>query len=260
MVFCFKCINRFSVAVSLVCLLFSFFFVAAPGVYAASGPEWSYDAESESGPEYWGDISEKYKACKDGLSQSPIDLTGALDVQLPRIIFNYAPTKLNIINNGHTIEVKYDKGSFITIAKEKYKLMQFHFHTPSEHLIDGLPAVMEMHLVHKSNRGKLAVVGVLFHLGAENINFESIWANLPERPRQKRSVGVKINAIDLLPASKRYFAYSGSLTAPPCTEGVKWQVLREPLEVSEEQLMKIESILGANSRLVQPLNEREIKK
>jgi carbonic anhydrase len=260
MAFCLRCINRFPAATSLVCLLFLFFFVAVPGVGAAGGPEWSYDAESESGPEYWGDISEKYKACKEGLSQSPVDIAGALDVALPRIEFNYAPTKLNIINNGHTIVVKYDKGSSITIAKEKYKLMQFHFHTPSEHLIDGLPAVMEMHLVHKSNRGKLAVVGVLFHVGAENINFESIWANLPEKPRQKRSVGVKINAINLLPGSKSYYAYSGSLTTPPCTEGVKWHVLRAPLEVSEEQLMKIESILGANSRLVQPLNERELKK
>ncbi len=258
MFFCLRAVSRIMVTASLFILFAGF--IAVSGAGASGGAQWSYDTESESGPEYWGDISEKYIACKEGLSQSPVDLAGATDVALPRIEFNYAPTKLNIINNGHTIEVKYDKGSFIKIGKEKYKLLQFHFHTPSEHLVDGLPAVMEMHLVHKSNRGKLAVIGVLFHVGVENTSFENIWANLPERPRQKRSIGIKINAADLIPESKGYYAYSGSLTTPPCTEGVKWQVLRSTLEVSEEQLLKIESILGSNSRLVQPLNERELKK
>ncbi len=254
----FRSIFRVIVTASVLFLLVGLFTVTK--AYSAGGAQWDYDVESGHGPEYWGDISGAYKTCKEGMSQSPIDLTEASDVTLPKIEFNYKATRLNIINNGHAIEVKYDKGSYIIVDREKYKLLQFHFHTPSEHLIDGAPSVMEMHLVHKSNRGKLAVIGVLFDIGAENINLDDIWANLPEKAKQKRSVGKKINVIDLMPNSKSYYAYFGSLTTPPCSEGVKWSVLRTPLEISEQQVSKIESIIGQNNRPVQPLNDRELKK
>ena len=255
---CFRSIYRFTVLASILCLLVGL--LTSTVAFSSGGAKWNYDVESEHGPEYWGDISGAYKACKEGLSQSPIDLTDAIDVELAKIDFNYKATRLNIINTGHSIEVKYDKGSYINVDREKYKLLQFHFHTPSEHTIDGVPSVMEMHLVHKSNRGKLAVIGVLFNAGVENVGLDEVWANLPEKAKQKRSVGKKINVIDLMPNSKSYYAYFGSLTTPPCSEGVKWYVLRTPLEISEEQVSKIESIIGQNSRLVQPLNDRELRK
>ncbi len=252
-----KSLGKFLAVLSI--FLFSAGFAGVGYTYASGGAHWGYGAESESGPEHWGDLSHKFVTCKEGVRQSPIDIIGATDTKLADIEFHYLPTKLNIVNNGHTIVVNYTKGSYIVVGKEKYKLLQFHFHTPSEHTVGGLPAVMEMHLVHKSNRGKLAVVSVLFRTGAENVNFEPVWANLPDKAGQKKSLGKKINVMDLMPENKAYYAYSGSLTTPPCTEDVKWHVLKTPLEISKGQLKAIETILGANNRPVQPLGARKLK-
>ncbi len=217
---------------------------------------WGY--EGEGGPEYWGELKKDYAACSEGKSQSPIDITKATKGKLSKIIFNYKPTKLNILNNGHTVQVDYDKGSYIKVGGEKYRLLQFHFHTPSEHTVDGKSFGMEMHLVHKSNKGGLAVVGVLLEKGAENSAFKTMWGNLPEKVNQKKSVKVSVNAADLIPDNKAYYAYSGSLTTPPCSEGVKWHVLKTSLEMSEEQIDTIHSIIHDNNRPVQPLNSRKL--
>lgn len=223
---------------------------------AGKGGHWGY--EGEHGPEHWGEMKHEYGACSKGTSQSPIDITGATGGKLSKISFDYKPTKLNILNNGHTVQVNYDKGSSIKVGGKTYRLLQFHFHTPSEHMVDGRSFGMEMHLVHKSNKGELAVVGVLLDKGSENLAFKTIWDNLPEKANQKKSVNASVNVADLLPGNKAYYAYSGSLTTPPCSEGVKWHVLKTPVEMSEEQLGAIQAIMHDNNRPVQPLHSRKV--
>jgi carbonic anhydrase len=219
---------------------------------------WGY--EGAEGPEHWGELSKKYKACSEGEKQSPIDITGAKGADLKNIKFDYKPSKINILNNGHTIQVNYDKGSSITVDGTEFKLLQFHFHTPSEHVVRGGSYDMEMHLVHKSNKGELAVVGVLVREGEENPAFADMWGHLPERASTKKSLRQTVNAADLLPGHKAYFKYSGSLTTPPCSEGVKWHVLTTPIEMSAGQIEAIEAIMHENNRPVQPLNERSLEK
>lgn len=221
---------------------------------------WEY--EGEAGTEAWGKLCPKYATCSNGKNQSPIDITGAATKSLSDIAFNYQPTTLNILNNGHTILVVYDEGSFIGIdGTRRYELRQFHFHAPSEHTLNGKPSAMEMHLVHQSTDGELAVVGVLIENGSHNQAFLPVLYNLPADPSEDHSLNkVMVNANDLLPGERLYYHYDGSLTTPPCTEGVKWFVLTTPIELSESQIDSFKAIFNNNSRPVQPLNNREVLK
>ncbi len=219
-------------------------------------PHWTY--EGEHGPEHWGNMSEEFKNCSEGKQQSPIDISGNENADLPDIEFSYKPSQLNILNNGHTVQVSYDNGSFIKVDGEDYQLVQFHFHTPSEHTIGGKTFGNELHLVHKSGKGELAVVGVLIEKGKENPAYKEIWANLPKKADEKKEVKATINADELLPVTRSFYRYSGSLTTPPCSENVKWIVLKTPVQMSEAQIKKIESIMKHNNRPVQPINERKV--
>ena len=175
------------------------------------------------------------------------------------IQFNYQPINLTVKNNGHTIQVDYPPGSAIVLDGKKYELLQFHFHTPSEHTVDRIALAMEMHLVHQNSEGNLAVVGVLVKEGEENYFLQQIWEHLPESKGEKEVKGVKINAENLLPSNRDYYSYSGSLTTPPCSEGVSWNVLKMPIEASAEQIEHFMEIYQMNARPVQPLNRRKIK-
>lgn len=221
------------------------------------GPHWAY--EGEHGPEHWGHVSKEFKACSDGKAQSPIDLSNAAPEALSGIEFKYGPSRLNIVNNGHTVQVNYDGGSSITVDGSEYKLVQFHFHTPSEHTVDGKSYGNEMHLVHKNDKGQLAVVGVLIEEGEENAAYGAIWSNLPAKAGEERSVEVDINAGEFIPSESAYFTYAGSLTTPPCSESVKWIVLKSPVQMSAAQIKGIRDIMNKNNRPVQPLNERALK-
>src|SRR3990170_8032418 len=160
---------------------------AFSGVEASGGQKhWGY--EGEEGPEHWGELSGEFKACAEGKKQSPIDITNAKGEDLKNIEFDYKPSKINILNNGHTVQVDYDKGSSIKVDCTEFKLLQFHFHTPSEHVVDGGTFDMEMHLVHKSNTGELAVVGVLIKEGKENPAFAAMWGRLPDKANMKMSL------------------------------------------------------------------------
>ncbi len=231
----------------------------ASGLLAADkhGPHWSY--EGEHGPEHWGHVSSEFKACSEGKAQSPIDLSNAAPEALSKIEFEYASSGLNIVNNGHTVQVNYDKGSSIVVDGSEYGLVQFHFHTPSEHTVDGRSYGNEMHLVHKNDKGQLAVVGVLIEEGEENPAYKAIWSNLPAKAGEERSAEAAINARELIPSESGYFTYSGSLTTPPCSESVKWIVLKTPVQMSDVQIQDIRSIMNENNRPVQPLNERVLK-
>lgn len=225
---------------------------------AATHPiHWSY--EGAEGPAHWGELSSDYTVCTDGSTQSPIDLTAADGEDLPDIVFNYGESHLNILNNGHTVQVNYDEGSSITVNDVKYDLIQFHFHAASEHTINGEHYPIEFHLVHRNAEGGLAVVGVMVAEGAENPAFADILANAPAKETPAAVVdGVMVAAAKLLPAGHLYYAYDGSLTTPPCSEGVKWHVLTTPIEMSAAQIEALASILHDNFRPVQPLHDRHL--
>lgn len=218
---------------------------------------WSYNGEND--PSHWGDLNSEFLTCKTGYYQSPINMVQTQISNLSNIEFNYKNTPLKISNNGHTIEVRYEPGSFIKIDGKRYELIQFHFHAPSEHTVDGKHYPLEAHLVHKSEDGKLAVVGVFMKEGNSNDFLETVWTHMPTQEGEKVVPGVIMNASVLPPDDKSYYNYIGSLTTPPCSEGVSWNVMKTPLEVSPEQIAKFTSIYSGNSRPIQPLNRRIVK-
>ena len=218
---------------------------------------WGY--ETENGPDVWARLSSEYGLCGSGVHQSPIDLVNPTPAKLPAITFNYQSTFLNIHNTGNTIEVVYPEGSWIEVDETKYHLIQFHFHAPSEHTVSGNLYDMEMHLVHESEDGTLAVIGVLIENGRTNTALAPFWHYLPSAPGESTQMkGVILNAANLLPSTKHAYRYIGSLTTPPCSEGVKWFVLTTPIEMSHSQIAAFKAILYGNNRPVQPLNGREL--
>lgn len=218
---------------------------------------WSY--QGEAGPDHWGELNADYAACAAGVTQSPIDLVAVSGEDLPDIVFNYGESHLNILNNGHTVQVNYDEGSSIMVNGVQYNLLQFHFHTGSEHTIDGKQYPLELHLVHRNAEGGLAVVGVMATEGTENPAFADILAHAPAEETAAAVVeSVMVAAESLLPAERLYYAYEGSLTTPPCSEGVKWHVLTTPIEMSAAQIETLAGILHGNFRPVQPLHDRTL--
>ena len=225
-------------------------------------PHWSY--EGEEGPDHWGDLSEDFALCASGEAQSPIDVSNEIvePADLGEIGFNYQPTPLNIVNNGHAIQVDYEAGSSIDLDGTTYNLDQFHFHAPSEHTGQGENLPMELHLVHSDADGNLAVIGVLIEAGEEdNAAFGPIWNSLPAIASERRTIpAVEINAADLLPANpQRYLRYMGSLTTPPCSEDVQWILMGETVKLSQAQIDRFTAIYDGNNRPVQPLNGRTVQ-
>jgi carbonic anhydrase len=220
-------------------------------------PHWTY--EGEEGPEHWGDLSEEYALCSSGRAQSPIDISAAQSLNLADITFNYQPSALNIFNNGHTIQVNYDEGSYITYNETQYNLIQFHFHYPSEHTLNGESFAMEIHFVHRSADGDLAVVGALLR-ASEGLGegYMPIFDNLPAEAGDPEPTELTIDANNLLPGSHLFYTYTGSLTTPPCTQGVRWLVLQTPVDISAEQMEAFAQIFELNARPAQPLNSRDL--
>lgn len=223
---------------------------------SSHAPHWRY--EGAEGPAQWGDLSEEFATCATGHQQSPIDLANEVAVDLPDLTFHYQPSAINIVNNGHTIQVNYDTGSTIEVDDVVYTLQQFHFHAHSEHTIRGESFPLEIHLVHQNEDGQLAVVGLMAEAGATDDPLNVVWANLPMEAHQSVHVDGQINAADLLPIDHTYYGYAGSLTTPPCSEGVKWHILTTPIQFSTTQLDTMAALLQDNFRPVQPLNERAV--
>lgn len=216
----------------------------------------------KSRPRVLGRFSPDYHLCKDGLAQPPVNLTRASEQKLDALKIEYKDTPLLIKNNGHTIQVTYGAGSYLTVGSKKYQLLQFHFHTPSEHLKDGRSYDMEGHLVHADDYGVLGVLGVFMKAGSkENSFLKPIWENMPTTITETDiSVpGVNINVSKFLPKEREYFSYAGSLTPPPCTEGVNWMVLEDTVSISQAQLDQFHAVIEFNSRPEQSLNGRTIK-
>lgn len=219
-------------------------------------PHWSYSGST--GPAHWGSLSPEYILCSTGQRQSPIDITTATPKDLPNITFSYGTTPLAVHNNGHTVQVDCAPGSFIELEGERYQLAQFHFHLPSEHTLKGSHAAGEMHLVHKSASGRLAVVGVMLREGPANPAFEGIASILPDKDQKSDRPGQTINLASLLPADQRTYRYDGSLTTPPGTEGVRWNLMIEPVSLSAAQIGLFRQRYHANNRPVQKLHGREV--
>ena len=224
---------------------------------------WSYTGDT--GPESWGELDQKYASCVNGSEQSPINIEfsqGEIKEMAGSLEVLYEPASFSVTNNGHTIQVdNASENNKINLDGTDYRLIQFHFHTPSEHQFNGQQYPLELHLVHQNDNDQLAVLGVMIQEGVENESLRSIWAALPEQKTTNTNfINENINLQDLLPKQPTLFYYDGSLTTPPCTEKVKWVLLEQPIEMSKEQIEVFQEIIPHNSRPVQPLNEREINK
>ncbi len=219
--------------------------------------EWSY--RGSEGPAHWGELDPQFAACKTGHQQSPVNIAGAQSADLPAIQFEYKPSALHIINNGHTIEINYAPGSFIRVGSKRYELKQFHFHRPSEETIEGKRFPMELHLVHSDAEGHWAVVSVLLEEGSANPLIETLWGLAPKTAGpEKVDDNLQINVADMLPTNRGYFTFPGSLTTPPCTEGVTWFVLKTPETISKKQVATFAGIYLYDERPTQPLNGRTV--
>lgn len=218
---------------------------------------WSY--EGDTGPAAWGQMRADYALCSSGTRQSPIDIRDGIKVEQEPIAFDYKPTYFRIVDNGHTIQVNYGEGSRLSVMGRTYELVQFHFHRPSEERIDGRNFDMVVHLVHKDLDGRLAVVAVMLERGAASAFMQTLWNNLPLEKNEEYLARAAINAMDILPAKREYYSYMGSLTTPPCTEGVLWLVMKTPVQLSEEQIAVFSRFYRNNARPIQPQNARIIK-
>lgn len=194
------------------------------------------------------------------VSVSYIDFNKTYKTDLDKIDFAYSDTPLKIVNNGHSIQVNCEPGSSVMIDGEKYELIQFHFHAPSEHTVNGQFYDMELHLVHKNQNNDITVVGVFMKKGVENKLIHVLWDNiLTEIDKENVVSGISVNASGLLPKDRKYYHYYGSLTTPPCTEGVNWSVFKTPIEVSEAQIEKFKTVMGVNNnRPIHRVNKRFI--
>ena len=218
---------------------------------------WGYDGAS--GPEHWSELDDSYGTCGSGRNQSPVDLNAMTEADLAPVTFSYKAGGESVVNNGHTIQVNYTPGSTISIDGKTFELKQFHFHSPSENTIKGKSFPLEAHFVHADQDGNLAVVAVMFEEGKFNPELEKAWAAMPDKAGDSAQLEVPANAASLMPAAKDYYRFNGSLTTPPCSEGVRWIVLKQYATASKAQIEKFTHVLGhANNRPVQPLNARPV--
>jgi carbonic anhydrase len=222
---------------------------------ASEAVHWSY--EGHGGPEHWAELSPDFKTCAIGVQQTPIDLKSSVAARLAPVAPQFAEMPLRILNNGHTIQVSCAEGSHTELDGQRYDLVQFHFHHPSEHLLMGQAFPLEAHFVHKNADGGLAVLGVFVKPGAASAGLQPIWDAMPPEEAEERTVdGTTVRPAELLPRDRAYFRYWGSLTTPPCSEGVLWTVFREPIEASDAQIGAFAKLFPLNARPVQPLLHR----
>jgi carbonic anhydrase len=197
--------------------------------------------------------------CERGQHQSPIDIVATQRQALPPLQFDYHPAPLRIVNDGHTVRVRFANGSRLLIGRESLALQQFHFHVTGGDRVRGEDFAMAMHFLHKSSAGQLVSLVVLFRLGAENAALAALMPSMPPRGKTEQVVlALQVDPALLLPQEHGYYAYDGSLTAPPCTEGVRWLVMKSPLELSAAQVARLKQLFPNNARPVQPLNGRVV--
>jgi carbonic anhydrase len=231
--------------------------VAVAASAARPEPHWSYTGEN--GPDRWGQLLPEWRQCAIGTRQSPIDIRDTIRVDQEAIRFDYHASRFSVVDNGHTIQVNVSSGNFIEIMGRRFELQQFHFHRPSEERINGRQYDMVAHLVHKDADGRLAVIAVLLERGQDQPLIQTIWNYLPLERGESYDAPVTIDLGQLLPKDKAYFTYMGSLTVPPCSEGVLWMVLRQPVQLSPQQISIFSRLYPMNARPLQAGSGRLIK-
>ena len=229
--------------------------IANPVLAAGGDVHWTYSGDT--GPQHWSELSPDYAACGIGVNQSPVDIVDTIPAELDTLVFDYRTGSIDIVNNGHTVQVNAEPGSTLRIRGETFQLEQVHFHSPSEHRIDGESFPLEAHFVHRDERGFLAVVAVLFRQGDRNVDLERIGKAAPE-PGKSLPFDIDFKALRLYRNHESYFRYSGSLTTPPCTEGVRWYILKTEETVAPQQAANFVDWIGKDARGPQPLNARVV--
>lgn len=230
---------------------------AAANPAVAMHQHWAY--EGEGAPANWGKLRDDYATCATGKRQSPIDIREGIKVSLETIRFDYKPSQFRIVDNGHTLQVTVGEGLALHVMGKRYELIEFHFHRPAEERINGKLYDMVVHLVHKNDEGQLAKIAVLLEKGGEHPLIQTLWNNMPLERDMEVTPAEPIDLMQLLPQERSYWTYMGSLTTPPCTEGVLWMVLKQPLQVSADQVAIFTRLYRNNARPVQPTNGRVIK-
>lgn len=223
----------------------------------ARGTHWSY--EGDSGPANWSKINVDWAKCGNGSRQSPIDIRDGMKVELEQISFDYHPSSFNVVDNGHTVQVGVSGGNYITVQNRMFELQQFHFHRPSEERINGKAFEMVVHLVHRDAEGRLAVLALLLERGAPQATIQTVWNNLPLEKFETMQPTILLDPAEMLPVRRDYYTYMGSMTEPPCSEGVLWLVMKQPVQASPAQMALFSRLYPLNARPIQPGNGRIIK-
>lgn len=233
---------------------------AAKTAKSAKTAPWGY--AGDIGPDRWAELAPENKLCAVGLRQSPIDLREGLAVDLEPIAFDYRASSFSVLDDGHTVQVNVAPGNGLTVMGRRYELVEFHFHRPSEERVNGRQFDMVAHLTHKDAQGRLAVVAVLLERGPDNKPqplVQTVWANLPLEKGEALQAQVQVDLNQLLPAERGYYTYMGSLTTPPCSEGVLWMVLRQPVPLTAQQIGVFARLYPMNARPLQAGSGRLIK-
>lgn len=240
-----------------MCLVVTAALTLITGNAFASEAHWGYIGDSA--PEHWGELDPTFEICGKGVNQSPIDLTAFIDAELEPIGFSYTGLATEVLNNGHTIGANHTAGSTIKVAGKSFELKQFHFHTPSENLINGESFPMEGHFVHAAKDGSFAVIAVMYQIGDENAAMKKLWRQMPTKAGVKVGLASQVKAEDLMPEDRDYYRFNGSLTTPPCSEGVVWLVMKNPVFISQEQVEAFAHVMHhPNNRPIQPVNARPV--
>jgi carbonic anhydrase len=231
--------------------------VAPAGDGGAAEPHWSY--AGEYGPSDWDKADPAFFLCKTGKNQSPVNLVPEYATILPPLAFQYPHKGTSVVNNGHTVQVQFPRGNTLTAGDKSFELVQMHFHTPSEHHYNGKAYPLEGHLVHSDKDGNTAVLAVFFEEGENNASLAALWADMPQKAGERRNLHPAFEAFSLLPDNKEYMYFNGSLTTPPCSEGVRWYVLKRAVPVGREQIAAFLKCMGyPNNRPLQDVNARPV--
>ena len=222
-----------------------------------AAPQWDY--QGAVGPQAWAQLKPEFATCANGKRQSPIDIRDGIKVQLDPVQFDYHATKFRVLDTGRTVQVNVEPGNFIEVTGKRFELQQFQFHRPSEVRIDGRLFDMAAHLIHKDAEGRVAIVAVLLEGGNAQPVVQAIWNNLPLEKGDEVAARLPIDLNELLPADRSYYTHMGSLTTPPCSEGVLWLVMKTPVTLSAEQIAIFARLYPMNARPVQAASGRLIK-
>ncbi len=227
----------------------------ATGAIGMAGVHWEYSGEA--GPDHWAELTPEFALCGAGRMQSPIDLGTPSAEAHVEVVAGYRSGPLDVVNNGHTVQVNFQRGSRLVSSGDAYDLLQMHFHTPAEHAVSGKRYPLVAHFVHRDASGQLAVLGVFFEEGAANPELEKIITHVPHNAHgAAQASDVRFDPDNMVPHDLKVWRYMGSLTTPPCSEGVNWHVAEQVMTASREQIEALHALMGDNARPVQPLNNR----